>query len=315
MKSAHLVDPELRAVLEQIPHMDFSVDILPIARATPVQFPLDPSVAVQVDTRRVSIPGPSGSPAVGLTVYRPKDTAEELPCIYHIHGGGYVMGSAEQYQSLVMPQCLELRCVIISVDYRLAPETQFPGSIEDCYVGLEWTFAHASELQIDATRIGVMGESAGGGLAASLALLARDRDGNSLAFQHLIYPMLDDRTPDCADPHPYTGEYIWTGLSNRFGWGALLGKARGTAAVSPYAAAARATDLSRLPNTYIAAGALDLFLEEDLEYARRLTRHGVSVELHVYPGAYHGFDMLTQSTVANVAKRDSLAALKRALAT
>jgi acetyl esterase/lipase len=158
-----------------------------------------------------------------------------------------------------------------------------------------------------------MGESAGGGLAAALALLARDRREHSLAFQHLIYPMLDDRTCVAKNPHLFAGEFLWTAHNNAFGWSALLGAAPGSANVSPYAAAARADDLSGLPPTFISTGALDLFLEEDMEYARRLIRQGVPVELHVYPGAYHAFDFLTNARIAAAARRDSLAALRRFL--
>ena len=157
-----------------------------------------------------------------------------------------------------------------------------------------------------------MGESAGGGLAAALALLARDRGEYSIAFQHLIYPMLDDRT-GTETPHPYAGEYLWTPANNMFGWSALLSVAPGSAGVSPYAAAARAADLAGLPPAFIATGALDLFVEEDIEYARRLIRAGVPVELHVYPGAFHGFDLSPDARVAQEARRISVAALRRAL--
>jgi triacylglycerol lipase len=230
-----------------------------------------------------------------------------------MHGGGYVIGSpaadAPQHQELAAA----LPCCIVSVDYRLAPETPFPGAVEDCYAALTWLFAHAAVLGIDPLRVGVMGESAGGGLAAALALMARDRGQFSLAFQHLIYPMIDDRTCVVADPHPHVGAFIWTPHNNRFGWSALLGGAPGAAGVSPYAAAARAEDLSGLPPTFISTGALDLFLEEDLEYARRLTRAGVPVELHVYPGAFHAFDYDPSASVAAQARRDSRAALARAM--
>ena len=206
----------------------------------------------------------------------------------------------------------DLDCVIVSVNYRLAPETIFPGAIEDCYAGLAWTVASADMLGIDAARIGVMGESAGGGLAAALTLLARDRGEHRLAFQHLTYPMIDDRT--CVvDPHPHTGQFIWTPHSNRFGWAALLGHEPGSGDVSPYAAAARADDLSGLPPTFISTGALDLFLEEDIDYACRLMRAGVPTELHVYPGAFHGFDIHPTATVATKARRDRIDALRRAL--
>jgi triacylglycerol lipase len=177
---------------------------------------------------------------------------------------------------------------------------------------LRWVAAHANELGVDPRRIAVGGSSAGGGLAAALALLARDRGEVPLAFQFLLAPMLDDRTCTTANPHPYTGEFIWTSQDNRFGWASLLGQEPGGPDISPHAAPARAEHLEHLPATFLYVGALDLFVEEDMEYARRLMRAGVPTELHVYPGAYHGFRMIPNAQVTQVAQRDQLAALTRA---
>ncbi len=312
MSSRHLVDRELLTLLDVLPTIALSAETLPAVRAA--VFPLAINgAAAAVELQRRSVRGPPNAPDVALMIYRPRQSAAAMPCIFHIHGGGYVAGSAASMEPLHRSLALAADCVIVSVDYRLAPETPFPGAIEDCYAALTWTFAAVASLGIDARRIGVMGESAGGGLAAALALLARDRGEHALAFQHLIYPMLDDRTCVSTIPHPYTGEFIWTAGNNDFGWSSLLGVAPGSDSVSPYAAAARAQDLSGLPPTFISTGTLDLFLEEDMEYARRLTRHGVPVELHVYPGAYHGFDLAPGSAVGLNANRDSLAALRRAL--
>jgi acetyl esterase/lipase len=309
----HLVDPALRPMLEAWPTVMLDADSLVALRDMERRVPLPPVEPNDVAREERTVPGPAGAPEIGLLIYTPAGDGP-FPCIYHIHGGGYVGGGAAPLEFLHRPLAQELGCVIVSVEYRLAPETSFPGNIEDCYAGLAWTFANAADLNVDTSRIGVMGESAGGGLAASLALLARDRGAYKLAFQCLTYPMIDDRTCTSADPHPHTGEFIWTPYNNRFGWTSLLGAAPGGADVSPYAAAARATDLAGLPPTFISTGALDLFLEEDIEYARRLLRAGVPTELHVYPGAFHGFDMLPLAPIADAARADRVAALKRAMA-
>jgi acetyl esterase/lipase len=203
--------------------------------------------------------------------------------------------------------------LVVSVDYRLAPETPHPGPVEDCYAALKWLLANAESLGVDRNRLAIGGESAGGGLSAALALLARDRGEVPLTFQMLSAPVLDDRTCLRRDPHPYAGEFIWTHETNYLGWKALLGCEPGSQSVSPYASAARAENLAGLPPAFISVGALDLLLEEDLEYARRLARAGVPVELHVYPGGLHGFELVADSHLAKEVLRTSLTALKRAL--
>jgi len=310
----HLVDPALRPMLEMWPTVALSAETLPELRNRERSLPLPPADPAGTTLDRRQVPGPIGAPDIGLHIYRPDGAEGPLPCIYHVHGGGYVGGGAAQLEFFHRPMVRELQCVLVSVDYRLAPEHVFPAAIEDCYAGLRWTIENAATLGIDIERLGVMGESAGGGLAASLALLVRDRGDYGLAFQHLTYPMIDDRTCTTADPHPHVGEFIWTPHNNRFGWASLLGQEPGGADVSPYAAASRATDLSGLPPAYIMTGALDLFLEEDLDYARRLIRAGVPTELHVYPGGFHGFDIMPLSAVSSAAQAARMAALQRALA-
>ncbi len=312
----HLVDPELVPLLDAWPKIHLTSETLVAMRETArLPIPEDPATVAAVVSDRRWVPGPAGAPEIALYSYRPKaaDASAPLPCIFHIHGGGYVGGAAEPLAPIHRALVAQLGCALVSVDYRLAPETVFPGAIEDCYAALGWLFGHAAAMGIDAARIGVMGESAGGGLAAALALLARDRGEYGLAFQHLIYPMLDDRTCVATDPSPTAGEFVWPPHNNAFGWSALLGHAPGAPDVSPYAAPARATDLAGLPPTFIATGALDLFVDEDLDYARRLMRAGVAVELHVYPGGFHGFDFDPAAKVAAQARRDSHEALARAL--
>jgi acetyl esterase/lipase len=306
-----LVDPELAAILDQIHTVELTEEIVKQVRAmdrTP-QLPAFPGIEV---TERF-VPGLEGAPEVRVLLYQPITVEGPKASLLWLHGGGYVMGSAEQADLMLKDIVSEIGCVAVSVDYRLAPETRHPGPVEDCYAALTWLYTHASELGVDPARIAIAGSSAGGGLAAALGLLARDRGEIPLAFLLLIAPMLDDRTCTLAEPHPYTGEFIWTHNANRFGWTSLLGQEPGGPDVSPYAAAARAEHLEGLPPTFINVGALDLFLEENMEYARRLTRAGVPTEFHLYPGAYHGFRMVANAQVTQAAARDQLAALKRAL--
>jgi acetyl esterase/lipase len=247
----------------------------------------------RVERTEYNAPAADGAPDVTFRFHRPKDATGELPCVYFMHGGGYVFGSSEMDDLRFDRWCQELNCAGISVEYRLAPETPYPGPLEDCYAGLKWAYDHAEELGIDRARLGIGGASAGGGLAAGLALLARDRGEVPLAFQLLIYPMIDDRrTNESA-----TWEVpIWSPRSNEAGWRAYLGPLFGRNDIPGYAAATRANDVSGLPAAYVMVGALDGFLDEDVEYAMRMTRAGVPVELHVYPGGPHGFDGLLPGT-------------------
>ncbi len=313
--SSSLVDPELLPPSKEVPSPQFRTETLPEVRAAMMDKavaalpPDNPSVSVET----IYIPGLEGAPDVRVLAYRPVQAEGPLPVLLHLHGGGYVVGSPERKGTEHRKLAVELGCAIYSVDYRLAPETPFPGSIEDCYAVLKWLNGNASELGIDKDRIGVMGESAGGGLAACLALMACGRAEFSLLFQHLISPMLDDRTAINPDTNPLAGEFAWTREDNAFGWSALLGASLGTPDVSPYASAARAGDLSGLPSTFLSVAALDLLMEEEMEYARRLARAGVPVEMHVYPGAYHGFvPTCPKARVSIAAERDSREALRRA---
>ncbi|MCS6886670.1 alpha/beta hydrolase [Chloroflexus sp.] len=316
MSTRHLVDPELLPLLEVFPPIVLDREQLPQIRAGMEQMRAQLAAAVpefpNVTVTEYRVPGPPDAPDVRVLVYRPSEAVPSLPALLWIHGGGYVLGSAEQDDAQLKTFVSELNCLVASVDYRLAPETPHPGPVEDCYAALKWLHANAETLGVDRQRIAIGGASAGGGLAAGLALLARDRGEVPVSFQLLIYPMLDDRTAVLADPHPFTGEFIWNHAANHFGWSALLGQPPGSPDVSPYAAAARAENLAGLPATFINTGALDLFLEEDIEYARRLTRAGVPTELHVYPGAYHGFNLVPTARVSQAFQRDILNALRRA---
>lgn len=312
----HMIDPELLPALELFRPIPLEEATLPQLREMFRELipPFESYAREDVVIERHVVPGPDGAPDVPVLLYRPADLAGPLPVLLHIHGGGYLIGSAEGSGPSNVRTAAELQCVVVSVDYRLSPETPAPGAVEDCYAVLAWLNSQAELLGVDPGRIAVGGESAGGGLAASLALLARDRGAYKLCFQMLIYPMADDRTCVRDDQNPHVGEFVWTSEYNAFGWKALLGCEPGSADVPPYAVPARAQDLSGLPPVYMSVGALDLFLEENLDYARRLLRAGVAVELHVYPGAFHGFEVAADAAVAQRAEAERRLALARAFA-
>jgi acetyl esterase/lipase len=221
------------------------------------------------------------------------------PAILYLHGGGMIGGSVALYDGIISRYVASSGVAMLAVDYRLAPEHPYPTPVEDCYIGLQWLAEHAAELGVDTARIAVMGDSAGGGLAAGTALLARDRGGPALAHQILIYPMLDDRntTPD-PELVPFA---VWSYDDNITGWGALLGDNIGGANVGAYAAPGRATDLSGLPPCYLEVGQLDIFRDEDLSYALGLSDAGVTVEFHLRPGVPHGFEAYAHAT--DIARR------------
>jgi acetyl esterase/lipase len=313
MSSKHLVDPDL-AVLADWPALSFDntpIEAVRDRRAT--MAPPRPAPSPEVEIYEARAPGRDGAPDVRLVITKPKAAGTGHPGILHVHGGGYVLGDAEMTGPTDEVYALRLGAVVVSVDYRLAPETPHPGPVEDCYAGLAWLHGEAERLGVDRGRIAITGESAGGGLAAALVLLARERGEIPIAFQHLVFPMLDDRTVVDPDPSPFVGEFIWTRASNRFGWASLLGAEPGGPDISHFAAPARVTDLSGLPPTFMVCGALDLFVEENLDYARRLIRAGVPTEFHIYPGAPHGFQFAADAEVSRTYARDSLSAWSRAL--
>jgi acetyl esterase/lipase len=311
------LDPELAAALRTFPADEIDWQDLPATRAAfdrrlaAARASLPDSPRVAKEDRR--IPGPPGGPAVTVRIYRPRDAATALPCLVWAHGGGFVLGNIAR-TDLAMQRIVEAAgCAVVSVEYRLAPEHPFPAPLDDCYAALAWAGANATALGIDPGRIAVGGASAGGGLAAGLALLARDRGGPAVAFQFLIYPMLDDRTVG-GGARTVTDPRVWNLAANRNGWRAYLGDEPGGAGVSPYAAAARETDLRGLPPAYLSVGTRDLFVDEDIAYAQRLVAAGVPAELHVYPGAFHGAEVLVPTaTLSRRMVADQDEALKRAL--
>jgi acetyl esterase/lipase len=307
-----LVDPEFLPALKQFPAVDLSAEIVRKFRQSPSMPPL-PGPAPQPVERH--IPGPPGAPEVRLWVVDPAPAEKSKPVLLHMHGGGFMMPDTWLLPRLqgIATDC---HCVVVSVDYRLAPETRYPGSLEDNYAALKWVHAHAAELGIDRSRIAVGGESAGGGHAASLAIHARDRNEVPIVFQLLIYPGLDDRTGSTRPAPPAVGHFMWNASANRLAWSSLLGVPAGSSRVPAAAVPARVASVAGLPPAWIGVGALDLFVEEDMEYARRLVHAGVATELLVVRGAFHGFDLVVPD--AEASKQFSASwksALRKAFAT
>lgn len=313
MTSRHLVDPELMPLVDMSPVRALTRSNLAAAREqSDLRFELFPEPSLAA-TRHLA-PGAAGDPDVPVLVFTPPVDGPR-PAILYIHGGGMVLGSAHSYRRGPAAAALALGAVIVSVDYRLAPETPFPGPQEDCYAALLWLVAQADALGVDPTRIIVAGESAGGGLAAAVALMTRDRCGPNLAGQLLTYPMIDHRTggPDCAWRNLVCGEFIWNAELNHFGWAALRGDYALDDDRIGWFSPALADKLGGLPRTAILTGSLDLFVDENLDYARRLSAAGVDVELHCYPGAIHGFQIMAGAAVSRAYGRDYMAAARRML--
>lgn len=298
-----LVDPELRPALGRIleltpPEARITSDALRSIRArgaaTHKPFLREPGVAA----RTIGVPG---APDLVLFVIN-ADPASTKPAILHLHGGGFVAGSARGSVADMQVIAKALECVIVTVEYRLAPETPFPGALDDNYAALQWVFDHAGDLGVDRDRVALMGESAGGGHAAMLALAARDRGEVAVSFLALSSPMLDDRTGNSVRHPAHLGAFVWRPALNAAAWSALLGDSEDRGA-----APARKADLSGLPPVFIGTGSIDLFAPENIAFAGRLVEAGIPVELLVVPGAFHAFDVLVPH--ARMSRRYRLALL------
>jgi acetyl esterase/lipase len=290
------LDPELAQLAAAFPDLTIDDASLPTLRgqlADMVQA-TEPSAGVTRTDHVVE-----EEAGVVVRVHRPVQASGPRACVYSMHGGGYVIGDRSMDDQRLDSWSSRFGCVGISVEYRLAPEHPFPAAHEDCLTGLEWVFGHADELGVDPARVGIAGVSAGGGLAAALALAARDR-AIPIRFAMLEAPMLDDRqiTPSSQ----YEDLVIWSRASNSFGWRAYLAGLHSE--VPAEAAPARAEDLSGLPPTFICVGGADGFRDESIDYARRLGEAGVPTELHVYPGVPHGFELFVNTRVARQAHQD-----------
>lgn len=307
MMSRPPFDPELEAMLgvlgEQLPP-SITPEMIPLMRQAPVVAPVDDLLAERGITRRdVTVPGYDGGELI-VSVLAKAGRAGARPGIYHTHGGGMIVGDRFVGIAGIVDWIDRFDAVSVTVEYRLAPEFPDPFPVEDCYAGLVWTAEHAEELEIDPERLIIAGASAGGGLAAGVALLARDRGGPALAGQVLIYPMLDDRDATVST-HQIDGVGVWDRTSNLTGWSALLGDRRGGHDVSIYAAPSRATDLAGLPPAFVDCGSAEVFRDEDVAYATALWAAGVQAELHVWPGGFHGFDMFAPQAALSKAMTEA----------
>jgi len=302
-----LLHPDYAAALDRLPAFALSDAALEAVRAGIGMMTYTPTGAVDCTVHEV--------PGTGVTVrvYRPVGVDGPLPCVYAIHGGGYVLGDAAMLDARMDVWCVAHRCVGVSVEYRLAPEHPYPAGLDDCHVGLRWVHEHAADLGIDPDRIGIQGTSAGGGLAAALAIYERDEGGVPVAFQLLECPMLDDRR--VTHSSRIEGLAVWSRESNEYGWAAYLGPlADADDAIPAFAAPARAADLSHLPPAIVLVGGADGFRDEDVAYATRLMQAGVPTELHVYPGAPHGAQIIPDTAVNLQWERDVEDWLARQLA-
>ncbi|MCV7176556.1 alpha/beta hydrolase [Mycolicibacterium sphagni] len=303
------MDPELLVLLQPLMDAAAQVERPPVGdvatrreRAIPL-FELlgDMRGPVEgVEATRHRLPTADGA-ELDLTWYFPTSGLPGSAVLY-LHGGGMIYSLAETaptYDAVVRTYVATTGVPMLMVDYRVAPEFPDPTPVQDCYAALCWLAENAATLGVDPTRVAVAGDSAGGGLAAGVSLLARDRGGPALAAQLLIYPMLDDRTIT-PDPQLPAELLTWTYADNITGWDALLGERAGGDDVSIYAAPARAQDLAGLPPAYIDVGDLDIFRAEDVAYAARLSAAGVPTELHVHPGCPHAFEGLGPTAAVSV---------------
>lgn len=310
-------DPELAAGLEFLPEGGLDLTNPEQTRAAfldmigQMNAGLDKSGITMEDR---NIPGPDGAPDVAIRIYTPQGLSTTVPCIVHIHGGGFVVGNLDSELGSCLTLCRALGVVIVSVDYRLSPETPYPGGLEDCYAALQWVHDNSGSLSIDPTRVAVLGMSAGGGLSAATSLLARDRGGPPICFQYLGIPEIDDRltTPSMQ---AFVDTPMWNRPNAETSWDAYLGEhyTRGADNVPYLAAPARAEDLTDLPPAYVSTMEFDPLRDEGIEYALRLLQAGVATELHSFAGTFHGSSLFTHAQVSQREAQEQLAVLRRAL--
>jgi acetyl esterase len=311
-----VIDPELAAMVELLPKMDLA-DPVAARRAFEeilVAIRIDIPGIETLDIEDRTVPGWEDDPDVPVRLYRPKGASAKarVPGIVMIHGGGFVIGSVEAEHAGAAVMARDTGAVVVSVDYRLAPEHPYPAGLHDCYAALRYLHAEADALGVDPERVALTGASAGGGLSAATALFARDRGGPAVCFQLLAIPELDDRlsTPSMQT---FVDSPMWNRPLAVQSWKAYLGPLYGSDDVPAYAAPARAEDLSGLPPAYISTAENDPLRDEGITYAQRLLQAGVSVELHQFPGTFHGSALVTSAAVSRRAQRESALVLRQAL--
>lgn len=300
--------PELRDVLLQLPKFYLPED-LELARRNQ---PPASRKSEHVSIHEQKIKGKDDN-EITVRIYEPKsDDIAERPALLWIHGGGYVMGHPRDDDNLCQEIAETVGCIIFSPDYRLAPEHPYPAGLEDCYSTLLWIEQSAASYKVDLSRVAIGGASAGGGLTAALALLARDRGGPKICFQMPLYPMIDDRNVSPSS-HEITHPAVWNRRNNIAAWNMYLGEGE-RKEVSPYAAPIRAENLAWLPPMYTCVGQLDPFRDETIEYVMRMAEAGVDVEFHLYPGCYHAFELaVPDAEISKRARSEYIGALSRAL--
>ena len=310
-------DPELAGMLDSLPDMDLDISDPVAARAGFAD--MVAMMNAELDTSGVTvkdrdIPGPAGAPSVGLRIYSPENLDRAVPGLLHIHGGGFVIGDLDTELGSCIALCRNLGIVVVSVDYRLAPETPYPGALEDCYAALQWTAANSAELKIDPERLGIFGQSAGGGLSAATALLNRDRGGPALCFQYLGIPELDDRL-ETHSMRSFVDTPMWHRPNAELSWKFYLGESyqRGADDVPCHAAPGRADDLSGLPPAYISTMEFDPLRDEGVLYALKLMQAGIPTELHSFPGTFHGSSLFATAQVSQRESAEMFVVLQRGL--
>ena len=316
MEEKRIYDPEILEAVKDFPRLN----IADAAGARAVVEEMNEKAfaegAVRLTDDRIeeierTIPGPKGAPKIPIRIYMPKDRTESGPGFVNFHGGAFILGDLESEHDRCLIMARDGGAVSVGVDYRLAPEHPFPAGVEDCYAALNWVVDNADELKIDPVKITIGGGSAGGNLTAAVALIARDRGGPAVAYQMLIYPVLDDR---CNTPSMKNGADIpiWNYQNSIDMWNQYIGKDRGN--VSPYASPARCGDLSGLPPAYVMTAEFDPLRDEAIIYATRMMEAGVQVELHNFPGTVHGFDINMESEISTLAVQEGVAAFRRMMA-